>query len=173
MAQIHASVTLLMSRDLAWNSGQLKCQHASQISVVAHISWDVTYVSSALQTLPVVSRNGGNAYWKKCANGHFYMTLSHQIIEISMRANAWEGIGKELKIKRKFYVSSRDVRIVCPRFKVTSHTARPVHQLHIYRSLFALSANSTSTLAMDRLHDSPFPQVTSRHHVRLWYFPHP
>jgi hypothetical protein len=32
-----------------------------------------------------------------------------------MRANAWEGIGKELKIKRKFYVSSRDVRIVCPR----------------------------------------------------------
>jgi hypothetical protein len=29
-----------------------------------------------------------------------------------MRANAWEGIGKELKIKGKFYVSSRDVRIV-------------------------------------------------------------
>jgi hypothetical protein len=36
-----------------------------------------------------------------------------------MRANAWEGIGKELKIKRKFYVSSRDVRIVCPRLKTT------------------------------------------------------
>jgi hypothetical protein len=32
-----------------------------------------------------------------------------------MRANGWEGIGKELKIKLKFYVSSRDVRIVCPR----------------------------------------------------------
>jgi hypothetical protein len=32
-----------------------------------------------------------------------------------VRANAWEGIEKELKIKRKFYVSSRDVRIVCPR----------------------------------------------------------
>jgi hypothetical protein len=31
-----------------------------------------------------------------------------------MRANTWEGIGKELKIIRKFYVSSRDVRIVCP-----------------------------------------------------------
>jgi hypothetical protein len=31
-----------------------------------------------------------------------------------VRANAWEGIGKELKIKRKFYVRSRDVRIVCP-----------------------------------------------------------
>jgi hypothetical protein len=37
-----------------------------------------------------------------------------------MRANAWEGIGKELKIKRKFYVSSRDVRIVCPRLKMYS-----------------------------------------------------
>ena len=32
-----------------------------------------------------------------------------------MRANAWEGIGKELKIKRKFYVSSRDLRFVCSR----------------------------------------------------------
>jgi hypothetical protein len=32
-----------------------------------------------------------------------------------MRANAWEEIGKELKIKPKFYVSSRDVKIVCPR----------------------------------------------------------
>jgi hypothetical protein len=32
-----------------------------------------------------------------------------------MRANAWEEIGKELKIKRKSDVSSRDVRIVCPR----------------------------------------------------------
>jgi hypothetical protein len=35
-----------------------------------------------------------------------------------MRANAWEGIGKEIKIKRKFYVSSRDVRIVCPRLRI-------------------------------------------------------
>jgi len=34
-----------------------------------------------------------------------------------MRANVWERIGKELKIKRKFYVSSRDVRIVCPGLK--------------------------------------------------------
>ena len=52
---------------------------------------------------------------KKCANVPFYITPSHQIIEISMRANAWEGIGKELKIRRKFYVILRDVRIVCPR----------------------------------------------------------
>jgi hypothetical protein len=31
-----------------------------------------------------------------------------------MTANAWEGIGKELKVKLKFYVSSSDVEIVCP-----------------------------------------------------------
>ena len=49
MAQIHTSVTLLTSRDP-------KCQHASHISVVAHISWDVTTwprVSSALHTLSI------------------------------------------------------------------------------------------------------------------------
>ena len=39
-----------------------------------------------------------------------------------MRANAWEGIGKELKIKRKFYVSSRDVRLVCPGLKLHKKT---------------------------------------------------
>ena len=38
MAQIHTSATLLTSRDLAWSSGRLTCQHASQISAVAHIS---------------------------------------------------------------------------------------------------------------------------------------
>jgi hypothetical protein len=32
-----------------------------------------------------------------------------------MRANAWEEIGKALKIKVKRDVSSRDVRIMCPR----------------------------------------------------------
>jgi hypothetical protein len=37
--------TLLTSHDLTWSSGRLTCQHTSQISVVAHISWDVTYVS--------------------------------------------------------------------------------------------------------------------------------
>ena len=36
-----------------------------------------------------------------------------------MGANAWERTGKELKIKSKFYVSSRDVRIMCPRLKTT------------------------------------------------------
>jgi len=38
MAQIHTSVTLLTSRDLTWSPGRLTCQHASQISAVAHIS---------------------------------------------------------------------------------------------------------------------------------------
>jgi len=37
MAQIHASVSLLTSRDLAWSSGRLTCQHASQISAVARV----------------------------------------------------------------------------------------------------------------------------------------
>jgi len=46
MAQIHTSVTPLTSSDLTWSPGRLTRQHASHISV-AHISWDVTYVSSA------------------------------------------------------------------------------------------------------------------------------
>jgi hypothetical protein len=46
-----------------------------------------------------------------------YDTKSPDYRDQHMRANAWEGIGKELKIKCKFYVSSRDVRTVCPRLK--------------------------------------------------------
>jgi hypothetical protein len=42
-----------------------------------------------------------------------YDTKSPDYRDQHMRANAWEGIGKELKIKRKFYVNSRDVRTVC------------------------------------------------------------
>ena len=48
-----------------------------------------------------------------------YDTKSSDCRDQHMRPNAWEGIGKELKIKRKFYVSSRDVRIVCPRLNVS------------------------------------------------------
>jgi hypothetical protein len=48
----------------------------------------------------------------------FYDTKSPDYRDQHMRANAWEGIGKELKIKRKFHVSSRDVRIVCPWLKL-------------------------------------------------------
>jgi hypothetical protein len=106
MVQIHTSVTLLASRDLEWSSGRLTCQHASQISAVAHISWDVTYVSSALQTLPVCFHKWRKCLLKKCANGPFCMTPSYQIIEIS---NESQRMGKDRK-----GVSSHDVRIVCP-----------------------------------------------------------
>jgi hypothetical protein len=51
------------------------------------------------------------------------MTPSHQIIEINMRANAWERIRNELKINLKFYVSSRDVRIVCSRLNMIINMA--------------------------------------------------
>jgi hypothetical protein len=44
-----------------------------------------------------------------------YDTKSPDYRDQHMRANGWEEIGKELKIRGKFYVSSRDVRIVCPR----------------------------------------------------------
>jgi len=44
-----------------------------------------------------------------------YDTKSPDNRDQHMRANAGEGIGKELKIKRKFYVSSYDVGIVCCR----------------------------------------------------------
>jgi hypothetical protein len=64
--------------------------------------------------LPVVSRNGGNAIEKVRQRNFLYDTKSPDYRDQHMRANAWEGIGKELKIKRKFYVSSREVRIVCP-----------------------------------------------------------
>jgi len=98
--QIHTSVTLLTSRDLAWSSGQLTCQHASQISAVAHISWDVTYRVERSSDVTSCFQKWRKSLLKKYANGPFYMTPSHQIIEISMRAIAWEGIGKELKIRR-------------------------------------------------------------------------
>jgi len=48
-----------------------------------------------------------------------YDTKSPDYRDQRMRASAWEGIGKELNIKRKFYVSSRDVRIVWPRLKIS------------------------------------------------------
>jgi hypothetical protein len=47
-----------------------------------------------------------------------YDSMSPDYGDRHMRANAWEGIGKELKMKRKFCVSSRDVRIVCPQLNL-------------------------------------------------------
>jgi hypothetical protein len=75
MALIHTSVIPLTSRDLT-------CQHASHISVVAHISWDVTYVLRA-DTVTSCFQKCRKCLSKKCANGPFYTTPNHQIIEIS------------------------------------------------------------------------------------------
>ena len=55
-----------------------------------------------------------------------YDTKSPDYRDQHMRANAWEGIGKELKIKRKFYVSSRDVRIVCHQPNTDVYRSRKV-----------------------------------------------
>jgi len=43
-----------------------------------------------------------------------YDTKSPDYRDQHMRAITWEGMGKEVKIKPKFYVNSRDVRIVYP-----------------------------------------------------------
>jgi len=55
-----------------------------------------------------------------------YDTKSPDYRDQHMRANAWERIGKELKIKRKFYVFTClcDVRIVCPRPKTHIYVVR-------------------------------------------------
>ena len=118
MAQIHTSVTLLTSRDLVWSSGRLTCQHASQISVT-HISWNVTYVLSALQTYQLFPEMEEMLIQKLQQWAFLYDTKSPDYKDQHMRANTWEGIGKELKIKCKFYVSSSDVRSV-PSLAVTA-----------------------------------------------------
>jgi hypothetical protein len=64
-----------------------------------------------------------------------YDTRSPDYRDQNVRANAWEGIGKELKIKRKFWVSSLDVRIVCPRLNLHRHR----HEKYKYRVLKNLS----------------------------------
>ena len=115
MVQIYTSVTLLTSRVLAWSPGRLMCQHASHVSAVAHISWDFTYVSNALQTLPFVSRNGGNSYRKSEPTDLF---IRHQITRLQRSAYESQSMGRDGEgdeNKTKFYVSSRDVRLECPR----------------------------------------------------------
>jgi hypothetical protein len=51
--------------------------------------------------LPVISRNGGNAYKKVRQQTFLYDTNSPDYRDKHMRANAWEDIVKELKIKRR------------------------------------------------------------------------
>jgi hypothetical protein len=99
MAQFHTAVTLLTSRDLT-------CQHASHISVVAHISRDVTYVSRA-DIVTSCFQKLRKCLLKKVRQRTFlYDTKSPDNRDQHMRANVWEEIWKEL--------SSRDVRIMCP-----------------------------------------------------------
>jgi hypothetical protein len=78
--------TLLTSRDLTWRSGRLTCQRASQISVVAHISWNVTYVSSALQHCYQSFPEMEEMLIEKVRQQNVLYDKSHQIIEISI----WE-----------------------------------------------------------------------------------
>jgi hypothetical protein len=76
-----------------------------------------------------------------------------------MRPNAWEGIGKELKIKPKFYVSSCDVRIVCPRLNRLpwSRCGRVCPSVDNFKFLYTKhhfstvsSSGPTSTLVLQR-----------------------
>jgi len=100
MAQIHTSVTLLTLRDLAWSSGRLTCQHASQISAVAHMSWDVTMCRALFRLYQLFSEMEETLIEKVSQRTFLYDTKSPDYRDQYMRANAWEGIGMELKIKR-------------------------------------------------------------------------
>jgi hypothetical protein len=79
MVRIHTSVTLLTSRDLAWSSGRLTCQHASQISVVAHFVRRDVRVERSSDVVTSCFQKWRKCLLKKCANGPFYITPSHQI----------------------------------------------------------------------------------------------
>jgi hypothetical protein len=121
MAKIYTSVTLLTSRDLAWSSSRLTCQHASLKFLLSDTFRETWRTCRALfrryQLFPVTEEM---LIEKVRQRTFLYHSKSPDFRDQHMRANAWEGIGKELKIKRKFYVSSRDVRIVCPRLKITN-----------------------------------------------------
>jgi hypothetical protein len=62
---------------------------------------------------------------KKGANRPFYDTTSPDYGDQHMRANVWKAVGEEMNIKREFYVSSCDVRIVCPRLNCLGHGTCP------------------------------------------------
>jgi hypothetical protein len=84
---------------------------------------DVRVERSSVVT--IYFQNWKKCLLKKCANGpSLYDTKSPDYRDQHMRDNAWEGIGMGLKIKRKFDVSSRDVRIVCPRLKSLARRQR-------------------------------------------------
>jgi hypothetical protein len=117
MAHIHTSVTLLTSRDLA---GVLvdSCASTCLKFLLSHTFRETWRTCRALFRRYQLFPEMEEMLVEKVRQRTFsYDTKSPGYRYQHMRANAWEGIGKELKIKRKFYVSSRDVRIVCPRLK--------------------------------------------------------
>ena len=108
--QIHTSVTLLTSRDLT-------CQHASHISVVTHISWDVT----TWPTCRVLFRRYQLVVCRKtyclCRRQHWnwygWNVISPDCLAPNIRMR-W----RDMTIcvcAVSHDLSSRDVRIVCPR----------------------------------------------------------
>jgi len=100
MAQFHNSVTLLTSHNLAWSSGRLTCQHASQMSAVTHISetWCTCRVLfSRYQLFPEMEEM---LIEKVHQRNILYDTKSPDYRDQHMKANGWKGIGKKLKRKR-------------------------------------------------------------------------
>jgi hypothetical protein len=84
MAQIHTSVTLLTSRDLAWSSGRLNgpARLSDFFCRTNFVRRDVRVERSSGVTS--CFQKWRKCLLKKCANGPFYMTPSHPIIEISI-----------------------------------------------------------------------------------------
>jgi len=94
MTQIHTSVTLLTSRDLTWSSGRLTRQHASHISVVAHISWGVTNASSALHegvNIKIYNKYGILTNWRR----------SHFLRKKQSNSRNWAGLSTVIPRVRK------------------------------------------------------------------------
>jgi len=110
MVQIHTSVTLLTSRDLG---SRASTPFKFLLSHTFRETWRTCRaLFRSYQLFPEMEE----ILIEKVRQRTFlYDTRSPDYRDQHVRANAWEGIGKELKIKRKFWVSSLDVRIVCPR----------------------------------------------------------
>ena len=117
MAHIHTSVTLLTSRDLALSSGCSRANTPLKF-LLSHTFRETWRTCRALFRRYQLFPEMEEILIEKVRKRTFlYDTKSPDYREQHIRANAWEVMGKELKIKHKFYVSSRDVRIVCPRHK--------------------------------------------------------
>jgi hypothetical protein len=93
---------------------------------------------------------------KKCANGPFlYDTKSPDYRDQHMRANAWEEIGKDL--------SSRDVRIGCPRLKTILPDKTRHNSMKIGLKLYLLQQDNALLKTV-----RPFSKTNSRMTVVYW-----